>query len=194
MLFTFYFQASVLMFVKQILYQEIKTHQSERMSLFISPHVNQHHQSSSSSATDSLVARVHTQLYRSIESNRKICRLQLGHLSIRKTTETMKPKSSPPPLQDKELGLGRSKPEWTGDTLSSPGTLWGLVRLRWPAVYCFRPTAGSWPTPGLELDSRPPSTQVFSIILRGVNPSLQLCSTWSHHANKLWDSSTRLRC
>lgn len=81
------------------LMKQIKTHQSERMSLFISPHVNQHHHhpSSSSSATDSLVARVHTQLYLSIESNRKICRLQLGRVSIRKTTETMKPKSSPSP-------------------------------------------------------------------------------------------------
>lgn len=82
------------------LMKQIKTHQSERMSLFISPHVNHHHHhhpSSSSSATDSLVARVHTQLYLSIESNRKICRLQLGRVSIRKTTETMKPKSSPSP-------------------------------------------------------------------------------------------------
>lgn len=86
--------------VKRILYQQIMKHQSERMSLFISPHVNHHHDpSSSSSATDSLVARVHTQLYLSIESNRKICRLQLGRLSIRKTTETMKPKASRHPFR-----------------------------------------------------------------------------------------------
>lgn len=93
------------------------------MSLFISPHVNHHnHPPASPSATDSLVARVHTQLYRSIESNRKICRLQLGRLSIRKTTETMKPKSSPSPLQDERLGLGRSKVERTGGVVSSSGS------------------------------------------------------------------------
>lgn len=147
------------------------------MSLFISPHVNHHHHhpSSSSSATDSLVARVHTQLYLSIESNRKICRLQLGRLSIRKTTETMKPKSSPSPLQDEGSGLGRSKPEWTGDVVSSPGsgTLWGLgVTLLTTWLLVKTQCRFSQSAPGLELglDTRPSSTPVFLIIFRGVKP------------------------
>ncbi|KAL7391169.1 hypothetical protein ABVT39_005454 [Epinephelus coioides] len=162
------------------------------MSLFISPHVNHHHHpSSSSSATDSLVARVHTQLYLSIESNRKICRLQLGHLSIRKTTETKKPKSSPPPLQDEGSGLGRSKPEWTGDVVSSPGSgtsqRLGVIGLDPTRVQTVHTELD------LGLDTRTPSTPVIYNYSSGSKtPSLQLSSSRSSHVNELRDCSTRL--
>lgn len=126
--------------------QQIKTRQSERKSLFISPRVNHHHHPrSSSSATDSR-GRVHTQLYLSIESNRKICRLQFGHRSIRKTTETMKPKSSPSP----PAGRG------VGDQEDRDRSGW------------YEACRGS--EPAQVLDPGPRSTPAFESFLRGCKP------------------------
>lgn len=89
------------------------------------------------SATDSLVARVHTQLYLSIESNRKICRLQLGRTSIRKTTnhETKKIPVSP-------SGWGTRKIETRVDGPCSVLGTWTLCRFRWRTGH--RPTCRVW--------------------------------------------------
>lgn len=92
------------------------------------------------------MARVHTQLYLSIESNRKICRLQLGRLSIRKTTETIKPKSSPSPLQDRDR-------DW--EVLGQSGA--SVV-------------SGSGPETLREPDTRPASAPPLTTPGGGVNP------------------------
>lgn len=111
------------------------------------------------------MARVHTQLYLSIESNRKICRLQLGRLSIRKkNNRNHKTKKLPVPPSGPGSGLGKSMPEQSGRHVR----FWDVTRTRHHvSVHSGVNNSGV-----------------------GVNPFTIAPLPWSCHSNKLWDFNT----
>lgn len=129
--------------------------------------------------------------YLSIESNRKICRLQLGRLSIRKTTETMKPKSPGQPFRTRgrdEEDLSRS-----GRATSCPVPALGRREARRdPADQSFT-GGGPVRVPAVHSEPRAGHQAAVHSSVSNHSLSLQLSSLRSRRTNKRRDGSTRLR-